>query len=146
MDRDSKLELQRNMYELEDRYSTNLFRIVVRTVLKDVPPKSFEELILYYKWENTQFKPVEWDFIFTKFTYDDTEFFVAFMSWKRTVSAMDMEDRKCCVCLSHYNKSIVPKKFRNCRHYSCKSCYATLPKGVDNYKHCVICRTSEKPN
>lgn len=137
---------------LERKYSSpfdithGLFRVCTKISLGRLPQNSFEDLILHCKWNNTRFKPEEWNFIFTQFEYKDDEFFIAFMSWKPIVLAMDIEDRKCCVCLSYYNKSIIPKKFRNCQHYSCKKCYTTLPKGVDKYKHCAICRTSEKPN
>lgn len=105
---------------------------------------SFEDMIRDTKWKNNRFTKAEWDFLYTELGYTDTDFFTAFMGWDNGMFKLQIEDRKCSICMGWYGKTHIPKKFKNCDHFCCEVCYPQIRK-TDGHRCCVICRESEKP-
>jgi hypothetical protein len=118
-----------------------------------ISPASFERLVRHYKWKNTDFTPIEWNFIYDTLRLSDSEFFTAFMSWNDDIFKLEFDDRKCPCCLAWYSKSVMPRKFKNCEHFCCENCYSKIgPMKIrlTNFrvalsKCCVICRKNEMP-
>jgi len=106
--------------------------------------KSFEDMIRDTKWINKRYNKAEWDFLFTELGYTDTDFFTAFMGWDNNMHKLAIDDRKCNICMSWYGRTAIPKKFKNCEHFTCEVCYDYIRRGECGYKCCVICRKSEK--
>ena len=105
---------------------------------------TFEEFIKNKGWQNNTFSNLDYEFMFKQLEFPDEDFFRTFMSWNKDIFAMPFEDRKCCVCMDYYTDKKAPKKFANCSHYCCLTCYKQL-RPVSGYKLCVMCRASEKP-
>ena len=98
------------------------------------------------EWTNFRYKPIEWEFLFSEFKFKDEKFFTTFIGWDSHIQSIGWDDRKCSVCLEYYSVDNKPKKFVNCSHSVCNTCYRKIHPRADKFRCCVICRESEKPN
>lgn len=136
-------QLQENRTEFDDlEKSYNLFTKIQQVEINS-RCSSFEEMVLTNEFNNRQFEPIEWEFIFKKMGFTDKEFFTTFIGWNDEIQKISLADRKCCACLEYYSKNKQIQQFNNCSHSICRVCYYHLPK-INNLKQCSLCRKFEK--
>ena len=104
---------------------------------------SFEEMVRINKFENTR-SPLDWELIFNELKFKDIEFFNKFIQWDKGMLKIPLKNRKCSICLDYYSNSACIKKFKNCIHTCCTTCYPQIHAQPDGFKCCGECRTSEK--
>ena len=83
--------------------------------------------------------------IFNELKFKDIEFFNKFIQWDKGMLKIPLKNRKCSICLDYYSNSACIKKFKNCIHTCCTTCYPQIHAQPDGFKCCGECRTSEKP-
>jgi FtsZ-binding cell division protein ZapB len=105
---------------------------------------SFEELVVSNEFENNGYL-LDWELIFNELKFKDIEFFNKFIQWDKGMFKIPSKNRKCSICLDYYSNSTCIKKFKNCKHTCCTTCYPQIHLQRDGFKCCGECRTSEKP-
>jgi len=108
------------------------------------PCDSFEELVVSNDFTNEGY-PLDWELIFNELKFKDIEFFNKFIQWDKGMSRIPLKNRKCSICLDYYSNSACIRKFKNCIHMCCTTCYPQIHLQRDGFKCCGECRTSEKP-
>ena len=108
------------------------------------PCDSFEDLVKSNNFKHNRC-PLDWELIFNELKFKDFEFFNKFIQWDYGMFKIKFNNRKCSICLDYYSNSGCIKKYKNCIHTCCTTCYPQISLQRDGFKCCGECRTSEKP-